>query len=140
MRIPYSLASKNRQDELCVNVTYMFNATWSTEAKLSLSINMMSSSQGSKENYFLCHYCINNGLHSLHIHSNVSIVVSRRCLGIFLFVCRLHLLNGRRVYNGHFWKTIVREPSLHLPVLLTQGAPVQAAVHTACITRWILQS
>lgn len=69
----------------------------------------------------------------------VVVVVSRGWCRVLVVFPGLHLLNRRRVDDCHRHHNIFREPPLHLPVLLTQGTPMQAAVHHACVTRGVLR-
>lgn len=78
-------------------------------------------------------------LQSLHFQIGV-LVVARGWCRVLVAVSRLHLLNRRGIDNGHWHHNILRKASLHLPVLLTQGTRVHAAVHQARVTRRVLQS
>lgn len=79
-------------------------------------------------------------LQGLHLQIGVINAFCRgRCSSIMAFARRIHLLNRWRVDNGHGRNKIIRQASLHLPVLLAQGTPVHTAVHRARVTWRVLQ-
>lgn len=82
-------------------------------------------------------------LQCLHFYISMPIVGSRgwciRVLVVVVISRFVHLLNRRRVDNSHWHHRIFWKATLHLPVLLTQGTPVQAAVHQARVTWRVLQ-
>jgi len=119
---------------------YKSNVTQGTELKGARKL--FSSKQNLKLHVIVLD--INKGnsntLYRLQFQTSMLMAVARRGFRNFPVITRLHLLNGRCIYNGCLWENIVRESSLHLPMLLTQGTPVHAAVYTTWITRWVLHS